>query len=422
MRHIIKNFETLASSKARRDALCIIESGYEAIDTTLAVERMVSLDGDMLSIKGKEFNLKNFKRTFVIGFGKASCKATQVLEKKLKERLTGGIVIDKNTSVCEIVTVYEGTHPVPSEQNVDMSHKIADLATEIKEDDLAIVIASGGGSALLCYPKSECYDGERLYKAFLDVGGKIEELNTLRKHISEIKGGGLAKMLYPATVVALIFCDVPGEHYEDVASGPTYFDKTTIADAEKIIAKYSIPEKFNFVETPKKGKYFEKVVNIPFVSNLEAVKAMETKARKLGYSAKSLGTEIYNEPTVAIQKMKEALAPNTAVIAGGELSVKLKNGGGVSGRNLYTCGLTLSEIQNDDVFISFASDGIDNLSVSAGAIVDKETINKIRAKKLSPEEHKKNDKYEELFVLVNDTIITGPTGSNVSDLYVMLRP
>lgn len=421
MSHFISNFDTLATSQSRTDALTIIEEGYKAIDTTLVVENQVSLHEGVLSIQGHTYRLSDYERIFIVGFGKASCKAVQALEGVLGNELDGGIVIDKHASVCRFVNVYQGSHPLPSSKNVEVSQKIATLAEELTEKDLAIVVVSGGGSALLCWPMSECDQGNELYSMFLHAGGTIQELNVLRKHISSIKGGGLAKLLYPATVVGLVFCDVPGDHFKDVASGPTYFDETTVQDAEALLEKYSIKNIFAFNETPKDKKYFEKVTNIPFVSNKEALRAMEAEAKRRGYTVVCLGDEIYDTPPVFLQKTKERLTQKSVVIAGGELSIALTHTGGVGGRNLYIASEGLDQIADTDTLVTFATDGIDNKSIAAGAIVDAETKRKAHEKNLNNEAFHKEDKDSEFFVEVGDAIITGDTGSNVSDIYLMMR-
>lgn len=421
MNHVIKNFEDLNTNPTRNDALSIIEAGSIAVDTSLVVENTVVLENNILSIKGNKFNLGDYNRVFVIGFGKASSKAVKALEGVLGDKLDGGIVIDKNPTVCNIAQAYQGSHPLPSNGNVDITEKIVALAKDLNEKDLAIAVVSGGGSALLCWPLSELEQGKTLYKDFVSNGGTIEELNTLRKHTSEIKGGGLAKMLYPATVASLILCDVPGDHYEDTASGPTYFDKSTVEDAKKLIEKYEIKDAFTFNETPKDTKFFEKVVNIPFISNKEALEGMSNKAKELGYDVISLGAEMYCTPDVMLAEMVKNLKPKTVVIVGGELSLNLKKEGGVGGRNLFICGQAIDFITDEDAFISFASDGIDNRSVAAGAIVDVDSKNKIKEKNISPAEFLEKDMADELFTSIGDSIITGATGSNVSDLYMMLR-
>lgn len=421
MTHIISNFETLATNQSRLDALSIIEAGYNAIDTTVVVKTNVVLHEGVLLIQGHTYLLSEYERIFIVGFGKASCKAVQAMEDILGSELDGGIVIDKHTSVCKVVNVYQGSHPLPSSHNVEVTQKIADLAETLTERDLAIVIVSGGGSALLCLPMSECDQGNELYSLFLKAGGTINELNILRKHISSIKGGGLAKLLYPATVASLIFCDVPGDHFKEVASGPTYLDTSTIEDAENLLEKYCIKGSFIFNETPKEEKYFTKVTNIPFVSNKESLKAMEGEGKKRGYEVISLGDEVYDDPQSFLKKAKDALLPKSIVIAGGELSIVLTHTGGTGGRNLYIANEGLSDLSDGDTLLTFATDGIDNKSPSAGAIVDDETKRKMREKNLNNKDYHDQDKDSEFFMEVGDAIITGDTGSNVSDLYLMLR-
>lgn len=421
MSHVISNFDSLATSQSRIDALSIIEEGYKAIDTTLVVKNKVSLVDGKLSISGNNYTLKDYERIFIVGFGKASCKAVQALEEVLGDELDGGIVIDKHASVCKVVNVYQGSHPLPSSHNVDVSQKIADLAESLSEKDLAIVVVSGGGSALLCWPMSECDQGNELYSLFLHAGGTIQELNTLRKHISSIKGGGLAKLLYPATVLSLIFCDVPGDHFQEVASGPTYLDHSTVEDAKKLLEKYNIKDMFSFNETPKDEKYFENVINIPFVSNKESLRAMQVEGEKRGYEVISLGDEMYDNPEVFLKKSLDALKPHSVVIAGGELSIALTHEGGVGGRNFYIGSQGLETIGDEDLLITFASDGIDNKSIGAGALVDKETKKKLQEKNIDAKAEHEKDKDSEMFIEIGDAIITGDTGSNVSDLYLMLR-
>lgn len=421
MVHIISNFEALATNSSRRDALSIIEAGYQAIDTTEVVKRKISFKNDVISVNENNYNLSEYERVFVFGFGKASGKAVQALEEILGDVIDGGIVIDKYASVTKMVNMYQGSHPLPSSHNVEVSQKIADLAQGLTEKDLAIIVVSGGGSALLCWPMSECEQGNDLYSAFLHAGGTISELNTLRKHISSIKGGGLAKLLYPSTVMGLIFCDVPGEYFEDVASGPTYFDSTTNEDAKRLLEKYHLEDVYTFNETPKDSKFFEKVVNIPMVSNKEAVHAMEERALMLGYESISLGNEVYVSPEELLKTMNSVAKRKSVVIAGGELSIAVTHKDGIDGRNVYVASEAISRILDTDIFVSFASDGIDNKSTLAGAVVDKETKRKIKESSIDwVGVHKKNQD-SDMFIALSDGIVTGETGSNVSDLYLMLR-
>jgi hydroxypyruvate reductase len=283
MNHYIKNFDTLAKTSARRDALTIVEAGYQAIDTDAALRAFVQLLGDTLSVGERAYKLTEYEHIYIVGCGKVACRAAATLEDILKGKVSGGAVIGVTDMVCQVVTLYKGTHPKPSEKNFAAAQHMLQIGEKITERDLVLAIVGGGGSSLLCASTGECDQGVRLYEKFLDSGGIIDELNLVRKHISPLKGGGLAKALYPATVVGLVFSDVPGGDPSAVASGPTYFDASTIADAEQIIQKYNLGH-YVLTETPKEQKYFENVWNVEVVSNKTAVAAMSTKAHELGYT------------------------------------------------------------------------------------------------------------------------------------------
>ncbi len=270
MKRYIQNFDELAVTKERVDLLTIIESAYESIDTKNIIEQNLKVDNNILTIKDNHFNLNDFDHIYLIGFGKTSSIAVSAIENILGDRITGGIVMDKKIGECKYVKQYVCTHPKPSLGNILPSEELAQLAKKLDEKDLAIVVVSGGGSSMLCWPKSECEQGIILYDEFLKSGGNITELNTLRKHLSLLKGGGLAKLLYPATVASLIFCDVPGDKFEEVASGPTYKDTSFIEDAEAILSKYNIPFNLNLNETPKEDIYFKKVYKKPIDTNSHA--------------------------------------------------------------------------------------------------------------------------------------------------------
>lgn len=417
----IKNFEEIGRSAGRSDILQIVNAGLLAVDTKSSIQEKISLEGDILRAGDASFDLNAFDNVVLFAFGKASVESVVTLEEILGDRITNGTALDKRAYMGGKVEVFKGSHPHPSMSNVAISTKITEEAQKLTEKDLAIVVVSGGGSALLCYPELECDQGNKLYDIFLKSGGSIRELNTVRKHISGIKGGGFAKFLYPATVIGLILCDVSGEYYEEVASGTTYKDTTTIDDAKKILEKYNIKEEFVFNETPKEDIYFEKVINIPIVSNTKALHAMKKKGEELGYTGIIIGSELYDDPETIIKKMTAVVGPKTVVIGGGEPSIKMGGKGGSGGRNQYTTLSAIALIDSDSVFSSIASDGIDNHSVYAGAVVDKETREVIREKGIDLDEALKNFDPENLFFQTNDLIEIGDTGSNVSDLFLLLK-
>jgi glycerate-2-kinase len=421
MKRYIKNFDELAITKERTDILTIMESAYKAIDTNVIIETNVKLDGDTLTIQDHKFNLDDFDHLYLIGFGKASSIAVGAIEKVLGDKISGGIVMDKKIGECKYVKQYICTHPRPSMENVVPSEELAKLAKKLDERDLAIVVVSGGGSSMICWPESECDQGITLYDEFLKSGGNITELNTLRKHLSLLKGGGLAKLLYPATVASLIFCDVPGDKFEEVASGPTYKDTSLVKDALAILSKYKLPFNLTLNETPKEDEYFKKVHNIPLVTNSHSVSGMEAKAKELGYHVLNIGANLYDNAEKIIEKMLDAAKPHSVVIGAGEPSVIVKGIRGITGRCEHMTMLALDKITPEDTLSSFASDGIDNLSVSAGAIADSMTLEKAAKNNLSIEQNINDNTIDEFFAQTRDQIITGETGSNVSDLMILLR-
>jgi len=417
---LIKNFNELTTTPNRKMALEIMETGLNAISTKKVVESSASVIGNILFIKGKSFNLTKYKKIKIVGFGKSSCDAVLALEKILGPRISKGAVIGLNKVNSKYIETFAGTHPRPSEANLEAGKKIYEILNNSDENDLIIALVSGGGSALLCYGEDECKEGAKLYDAFLKSGKTIFEVNTVRKHLSVLKGGGLAKIAYPATVIGLIFSDIPGDHFENVASGPTYKDKTTIADAQKIIIENNLG-KFDLIETPKEDKYFDNVYNFVLVSNRTAVEAMDKKAQEFNFGVNVMSTDLYDETNKALKKIFSAQKNNSVVLAAGEPCIMIKKEKGKGGRNLHMGLETIKMklIDENSVFVSFASDGMDN-SDAAGAIVDKNTIEKSGKLSLDAGDYLNRFDSYTFFQKTGDMIMTGPTGANVSDLMILL--
>jgi len=416
----IKNFDELATTENRKLALEIAEAGLAAIGTDDVILNSIKLENNILTVQDKSFDLSKFKRIKVVGFGKASCDAACALGEILGDKINASAVIGLHKVNCKYIETFAGTHPMPSETNIEPGKKIYEIIKDSKEDDLIIVLVSGGGSALLNYPESEVAQGRLLYENFLKTGKTITEMNTVRKHLSLMKGGGLAKLAYPATVVGLIFSDVPGNHFEDVASGSTYKDITTIADAQNIIDEYDLG-KYDLIETPKEDKYFEKVYNFVLVSNKTAVEAMAQKAEELGLKVNILSTELYDEAKEVLRKIFNGEANNTVVLAAGEPKLVVTKTGGSGGRDLYMSleEVKMGMIDNDSVFIALASDGMDN-SDAAGAVVDKNTFGDIERSGGDTDGCLECFDSYSAFKNSGDMIFTGPTGANVSDLMILL--
>ncbi|MFA5098981.1 MAG: DUF4147 domain-containing protein [Candidatus Paceibacterota bacterium] len=430
---IITNFKTLIKTPLRKKALQIVEAGYEAINIEKAVKNKIKLSGNNLSISDAmtrhSINLNDYKKIFIIGIGKGSALASAALAKILGSKLSKGIVIDIEKPKLEIknskLEIFKGTHPISSTQNIKATKKIIELAENTCEDDLIISFICGGGSALLCGSEKEAKNSREIFKKLTGAGANIIEINTIRKHLSEVKGGGLAKIAYPATVFSLIVSDVFKNDLSMVASGPTIYDKTAKKDAEKILVNYKLrTTNYELLETPKDRKYFKKVKNILFISNHEPVKAMMKKAEKLGFSPKIYSYNLKGEAKNVFIPLTKKVKNKGVIIAGGETTIVLGNNPGKGGRNMEAVlgAITRSQnpISSNLVVISFASDGRDNTD-AAGAIGDILTIKKAKKFKLDFEKHLKSHSTWEFFKKTDDLIFAEKKNFNVSDLMLVIK-
>ncbi len=426
---IISNKEQLATNPLRKDALEILEAGYAAIDTEKVLRKKILFDGQTLCVTelpSLSYCLSFYERIFFIGIGKCAYDGAKVIEEILGDKLTDGIAIDVKGGPLKKIRSYVGTHPYPSEVNISITEQVLGMIKGVTEKDLILVLVSGGGSSLFCLPHNMSIETlVNITKTLTQKGADIYELNTVRKHFSEIQGGGLAKFCYPAQVVSLIFSDVLGNDIGMVASGPTVYDKTTVADAAMILMKYDvlstcIPQDCQFLETPKHPKYFVNVKNFLVSSNRNALDAMKTKAEELGYRA-DIETTALSGNASEIGKNLAMGEPRekSCLLLGGETTVKV-NGDGIGGRNQELALSALPHMKPDSLLVSVSSDGWDNTD-HAGALADIELLEKAKAKNLSPEEYlKRSDSYNFFKNVEDGAISTGRMGSNVSDLYIML--
>ncbi len=456
---IITNFKTLAKTPLRKYALQIVEAGYEAINIEKAVKNKITFKKNQLIInsasidgsKSLKINLGNYKKIFIVGIGKGSALASAALAKILGKRLTEGIAIDvvKLQASISKLQVFAGTHPIPSTQNIKITKKIIELAKKAGEDDLIISFICGGGSALFCASEKELKASREIFSKLTSVGANIVEINTARKHLSEVKGGGLAKIAYPATVISLVVSDVFNGDLSIVASGPTIYDKTTKKDAEKIMRNYQLPiTNYQFLETPKDKKYFKKVKNILFISNREPIAAMAEKAKKLGFKQKTYSFNLKGEAKNVLLPLMGTVKNKEAVIAGGETTIVLGKNPGKGGRNMEAVLAALAQINADKnadkrrknlrksayqlaslrgrsgsakiCVLSFASDGRRNPE-AAGAIGDILTINKAEKLKLDFEKYLKGHNTLDFFKKTGDLIFVEKKTFNVSDLMLILK-
>jgi len=443
MGHIIQNYDALVhpdlvegtENKLRQDALAIAEAGYEAINIGTAIRGKVQVVSDELHISDKDYSLAN-RKVFFVGIGKCAFAAANAIEKLLGDKLAGGVALDVSTNeqadnVQHQVLHIVGTHPLPSEENVRATNRILEFLSERTEEDLVIMLISGGGSTLLCSPEAPMTftDEVILFKELTAHGATIQEMNTVRKHISRARGGGLARAAFPAEVLALIVSDVPGNDISFISSGPTVQDTTTVADAEEILSKYDItlPSGTAFIESVKEEKYFERVTNILFLTNRDALLAMQSEATQRGYSTEIVNDhftgEAQNIGRAVVEKLHTA-PTKTALLYAGESTVMMDTEcpsiSGTGGRNQEMALAVLETISDSEIILPFSSDGHDNTD-HAGAIGDIISREHAKARGLLIQENLDTHSSYEFFSTTGDALITGYTESNVSDLIIALK-
>ncbi len=424
----IKNFSNLAKTPNRKIILDLIESALSSIQPEEVTDKNFKLENNLLTIKDKTFNLGEFDRIFLLGFGKGSSKNSKIIEYKIGDKLTKGYVIDTNPDTFTKIKFTQGTHPLPSQVNIDFANNVLREIKDLTQKDLVIVIIAGGGSALFESPNIPLERLIEINNRLLKSGANISEINTVRKHLSAVKGGGLAKHLYPATVISLIYSDVPGNDFSVISSGPTVKDDTTSDDAKEILNKYFadfagsdlVSElKDSLIETSKEDKYFKNVFNILVLSNLTALEAMEKKTQELGFIAKIFSDRFQGIARNVGKELIDKTSDNSVLLVGGETTVKV-TGAGLGGRNQEVVLGALPFLDDKTVIASFDSDGFDN-SHFAGAIGDFKTLKKARELDLTPQEFLDNNNSLEFFEKVDDGMETGRLASNVSDLIIILK-
>jgi len=425
----IQNFDELATTPARKALLTIAEAGLQAIDTGTVIHDTIRREGDVLMVGGEMVDLKQIDRLIFVAIGKCAADAAMAAEEILGDRIARGVVLDvKKCPEVKHLQAFCGTHPLPSDENLAATEAIVATLKDLTERDLVIFVISGGGSTLLFLPQNP-NDREEIsiFNALTDAGATIEELNTVRKHLSLARGGWLAEYAYPARVISLIFSDVTGDDISFVSSGPTVKDATTIEDAANVLAKFNVLrtcniEKCDLVETPKDDKYFSRVKNILTVSNRKALDAMQEQAQKLGFAAEIRDTKLIGEVVGVAEMVVSALrqAPAKSVLLwGGETTVEIK-GKGAGGRNLQLAATALDFVKDGEEILSFGSDGRDH-GPYAGAICDTITKQATMDKGLEIKHFRDDNDTQTLFEKAGNYVLTGDTGSNVSDLIIAMK-
>jgi len=422
---LIGNYKNLSTSFQRETVLKIIESGLESIQPRKVLETNFILNGSMLKISNQEFELKKFNRVFLIGFGKGSAGISKIIEDTLKDFLTEGYVIDNVVQEFSKINFTLGSHPLPSQENIEFTENVFKKTSNLTDKDLVLVVICGGGSAMFEAPfKIDLQTLTKISKALLISGATISEINVIRKHLSKVKGGQLAKHLYPATVASLIFSDVPGSELSTIASGPTVQDTTTLNDALEIIRKYDIQKSIEIspdwlTKLPDEEKYFKNVNNIIVISNKTALLAMKDTANSLGFETDLYSDRLQGDAKLIGKQLIQVAKPGRILLAGGETTLKVL-GSGKGGRNQTLVLAALPFIDNGTVIASFDTDGIDFYNF-AGAIGDEATVEKSEKLKLDRKKYLSDDNSYEFFQKTGDGIFTGKLESNVSDLMVVFK-
>lgn len=422
----IKNYDQLATTPERKVALDLVETAFAAIQPDSVMAQNFSLRDTTLTIGDQTFDLSHKERIFLLGFGKGSAGICRIIEKMLGDKLTAGFDIDVvDQEPFGKISYTKGDHPLPTQTNIDFTRNALSNLTGLTEKDLVLVVICGGGSAMLEDPyKVDLETLSNVGKALLQSGANISEMNVVRKHLSTVKGGGLAKHLYPATVASLIFSDVPGNDLSVIASGPTVRNTSSLNDVRELLKKYDIQAKVqlsddDFLETPTTEEYFADVHNVLIVSNMTALKAMQQKAQDAGYTATILSDHVQGDARTLGQHLVEQAKSGEIMLAGGESTIKI-TGSGKGGRNQALVLSSLSHLNDATLIVSFDSDGWDFYGF-AGALADQETLKKAQGKSIAPESYLKNDDSYGFFAEVGDGIDTGKLEANVSDLYIVYK-
>ena len=432
----------------RKIATDIFLAGIESVKPENLIQRFVSLEGEELTLGTLKFNLSITGKVYVIGFGKASAMMAKELELILSDRICEGHIITKyhHAVPLKFMSVTEAGHPVPDENSLMGTEKILGIARKANKGDLVICLISGGGSALLADLPTGCSlsDLKDLNAVLLKSGATIQKMNCIRKHLSKVKGGQLAKIIAPATVVSLILSDVIGDQLDVIASGPTAPDQTTFANALAIVEKYNIenliPASINqYLLDGQEGKYPEtlktdedlmkQIHNIIVGNNTIALNESARRAEQFGYQTSIITNKLEGKTEgiandlveIAFKTQRERNQKKICLLFGGEPTIKV-NGSGKGGRNQHLALISAKLLENRQgiTILSGGTDGTDGPTEAAGAVCDSVTTQ--NAKQLQLDIRKFIDDYDSFhfFNAEGGLIQTGPTQTNVMDIIVVL--
>ena len=431
----------------KKIAELIFFAGVNGVLPEKLMQSQVKLSGDLLQVAEKRFPLSRFRHIYVLAAGKAAASMSRGVEKVLGDKITNGHVVTKYGHGMNLnyLTLTEAGHPIPDAEGVKGTQKIVNIARKATEDDLVICLISGGASALMAdAPEGITLDDlKRTNELLTKCGANITEINTVRKHLSKIKGGQLARILFPATTVCLILSDVVGDRLDVIASGPTVGDSSSFADALTIIDKYSLQNRLpssvlhyllegadgSIADTPKPDNpVFQNVHNYIIGSNGIALESSAKKAVELGFETHTVTDSIQEDVTETanfilktIDNQKPTGNKPVCLLFGGEPTVKV-SGKGLGGRNQHLALYLATKIccKKNITILCAGTDGTDGPTDAAGAVVDYETATKAVEKGIDPNHYLTDCDSYRFFQQVGGHIITGNTGTNVMDIIVAI--
>jgi len=432
----------------RQTAIDIFLAGVESVKPDNLIRSYVSVNGSQLMVEKLILDLSDIKNIYVVGAGKASALMAKKLESILGNRIIKGRIITKyhHAVPLKYIETTEAGHPVPDENGIKGTDEILSIAQNAGEDDLVICLISGGGSALLTDVPDGCTldDIKTLNSLLLKSGASINEMNCIRKHLSNVKGGLLAKAASPARIVSLILSDVIGDPLDVIASGPTAPDPTTFADAISVIKHYNLVEKIpqHILKALKDGyenkrqetlkessEIFHSTTNLIIGTNKLALKTAKEKAESFGYESQIISNTLEGEVVdvashiVEMAKSMKEIRTHSKIclLFAGEPTIKV-SGSGLGGRNQHLA-LVAAKLLKDEpgiTILSAGTDGTDGPTDAAGAVVDSNTWNKAKDLGINIEQYINNCDSYHFFKEEGGLIITGPTQTNVMDLIIAL--
>jgi hydroxypyruvate reductase len=457
MIHPLFHSTSLSAAPRRNQVVDILQTAIWAVDPAEAIKKAVVREGSSLTVGDRTFDLLTYQRIFLVGAGKASIPMARSLEGILGDCLEQGVLITKDSSLLRVLgrkenldhtVVFEAGHPIPDQRSVTASQKVIELLAGAGEHDLVFCLISGGGSALLTAPVVgiSLADQQNLTDSLLRSGASINQMNTLRKHLDQVKGGGLARMAAPAQLITLILSDVIGDPLDVIASGPTAPDPTTYADCWSILEQYELQDKIpnsvqNYLQKGLKGvveetlkpgdPIFQRVHSQIIANNYQAATAAVEKAASLGFNTLLLTSFLQGEARTVgqtfasiarqVHSTGEPVRRPACVIAGGETTVTVK-GSGKGGRNQELALGSVEELRGipDVMLIALATDGGDGPTDAAGAVVTGETFKRAADKNLTSADYLHHNDAYSFFDKLDDLLKTGSTQTNVNDLTFLI--